>query len=508
MSDNVLESPTWPVNELGEIVLGVGTGTSNVTGFLNNNLVPVEAVSNKVAVKMPSNVVLAETNLLTGGIEKLTAGERSVVVADLLRRGSRLLTGKPIIRAPKDTAGVLLSPNVTIAAAVRNGRNCWEVTFPAEATNKSVYFPITSRTYTDKVSAVIEVEDAAEWNGGSWRLALFTDINLTVGMRHVQTVGAGTGWDGFHQIAPLAGEWAAVGGGSFSSTMTYAAFQAVRKSSPTGTTRIWIYEMAEAVKNTLPSIIIGADDGHGTWYTDGLPILEKYGFSSYLAYIHDSALAGGSSMTVTQWQDAIARGHHAVIHGCKAGVNSLRDYFTTYTGYASPYDAMVADITYNRDGMVGNALDSDGRGRHFYVLPQGFHQNTGGAGDNTVMTALAAAGIRTCRMAAVTNGFIVSGGGTGQRMYIPIIGHSYAGGSEATNISAIITSMQNEINAGRSVVLMQHMVSASPTLPEQITPANLELLVSAANDLVQSGAARRGKLTDLADELDTYAVPI
>lgn len=462
-----------------------------------------------VAPEAPGNTFpVSASKTVTGGIEKLTSGEQSVMVADLLRRGSRLISGKPIIRAPKDTSGVLLSPNVTILPVVRNGRNCWEVTFPAEAINKSVYFPITSRTYTNKLSAVIEVENATEWNGGSWRLGLFTDINLTVGMRHVQTVGAGTGWNGFHQLAPLTSEWLAVGAGSFASTMTYCAFQAVRAASPVGTTRIWIYEIVEAAKNTLPSIIIGADDGHGTWYAEGLPILEKYGFSSYLAYIHDSAIAAGSSMSITQWQDAIARGHHAVIHGCKAGKSSLRDYFASYTGYPNPAAAIKADIEYNRDGMVAGGLDPDGRGRKFYVLPQGIHQPAGGAGDNTIINALGSAGVTTCRLAAVNNAIIANGGGSGQRMYVPIIGHSYNSGGEAANISALIATMQNEIGAGRSVIFMQHMVSGAPTLPEQITPANLELIVSAANDLVQSGAARRGKLTDLADELDTYAVPI
>ena len=445
----------------------------------------------------------------SGNVTSLLLGAgKSLALSNMARSGSRRNSGKPILRAPANTTGLLMSSGVTATATTRRNRPCWEVTFPAETSNKSVYFPITSRTYTDKVHATIEVEDASEWNGGSWRLALFTDINLNVGMRYVQTVGAANAWNGVHCISPLATEWAAVGAGSFGSTMTYAAMQFVRKSSPTGTTKVWIYEIAEADKQTLPSITIGADDGHGTWYTDGLPIVEKYGFSSYLAYIHDSALAGGTSMTVAQWQDAVARGHHAVVHGCKSGVASLRDYFSTYTGYGSPQAAMQADIEYNRDGMVGFGLDPDGRGRHFYALPQGNHQPSGGAGDATIMDALAATGMTTARRAAVENGLIVNGGWAGARMYLPIIGHSYAGGSEATNIVNLVTALQNEINAGRSVVFMFHTVRSSPGVAEDISPANLETLVSAANDLVVSGAARRGKLTDLADELSTYQSPV
>lgn len=444
----------------------------------------------------------------SGNVTGLVSSAGEVSFVNSLRRGSRRNSGKPIMRSPANTTGLLLSSNVTAIATTRRNRPCWEVTFPAETSNKSVYFPITSRTYTDKVHAAFEVEDASEWNGGSWRLALFTDINLNVGMRYVQTVGSSNAWNGVHVLSPTETEWAAVGAGSFSSTMTYAAMQFVRKASPTGTTKVWIYEIVEADKQTLPSIIIGADDGHGTWYTDGLPVVEKYGFSSYLSYIHDSALAGGTSMTVAQWQDAVARGHHAVVHGCKTGVSSLRDYFSTYTGYASPQAAMQADIEYNRDGMISNGLDPDGRGRRVYILPQGYHQPSGGAGDATILNALSAAGMTTARRASVENGLIVNGGWAGARMYLPIIGHSYAGGSEATNITNLVTALQNEVNAGRSVIFMFHEVRTSPSTSEQITATNLETLVSAANDLVVSGAARRGKLTDLADELNTYQSPV
>lgn len=34
MVDTVLESPSWPVNELGEIVSKRGIGTTNVVGYI------------------------------------------------------------------------------------------------------------------------------------------------------------------------------------------------------------------------------------------------------------------------------------------------------------------------------------------------------------------------------------------------------------------------------------------------------------------------------------------
>jgi len=472
----------------------------------------VQEVPDPVAARMLRNPVFVEVKTevvrVDQGTGVLVTGPSGMDNTVNLRRGSVLRGGQPLIRLPDSVAGVTASSGVTVQAVTRRGKRCWEVSYPADSSNKSVYFPIPARVYDGKLHVTFEVEDASEWNGGNWRLGLFTDANLNAGMRYVQTVGAATGWNGVHVLMPLASEWVAVGAGSWSSTMAYCAFQGVRKSNPTRATRIWIYEIVEGEKNSLPSIVLGADDGHGTWYNQGLPILEKYGFSSYLAFIRDTAQAGASSMNLAQWQDAIARGHHAVVHGCKQGKASLRDYFTDYAGYATPYEAILADIRYNIAGMVENGLDPDGRGRRFYVLPQGNHQPSGSAGDDTIAAALAAAGITTCRRAAVENGIVINGGWAGAKRYLPIIGHSWAGAGEAANIAAIVARMQDEINAGRSVILMFHQLAATPAIPEEITPANLETLVAAANDLVRSGAARRGKLTDLADELETYASPV
>ena len=110
-----------------------------------------------------------EVNFVTdadGNVTGLIASDgRGKSIAQLSRGGSVRRNGKPIVRYPTSTSGVLLSSNVTISATTRRGRNCWEVTFPAETANKSVYWPITSRTYSAGVHATFEVENAAEWNG-------------------------------------------------------------------------------------------------------------------------------------------------------------------------------------------------------------------------------------------------------------------------------------------------------------------------------------------------------
>lgn len=50
MVDTVLESPSWPVNELGEIVSKRGIGTTNVVGYIPTGIVPVR-LDNKLIIR-------------------------------------------------------------------------------------------------------------------------------------------------------------------------------------------------------------------------------------------------------------------------------------------------------------------------------------------------------------------------------------------------------------------------------------------------------------------------
>lgn len=438
------------------------------------------------------------------------------------RGPSQLKRGFPILRCPSTLAslpgfgaggGAGAAPTYRIVR--RNNRNALEITFQAHTNPQTVFWTIPGRKYADRLHCVCEVEDAGQWNGGFYGFQLSKDGNFTDNVRYTYNIGRSTGWSGVHCISPTPSEFVGTGTSAtpFTSnqttdTMTYAAFRGTRTAGPTGTTRIWLYEIGESEKQSLPQILLGADDGHMTWYNEGLPILEKYGFSSYLAYIRDGQNGSTRMRDAVEWADAVARGHHPIVHGCKNGVNSLADYFASYTGYKSPYEAILADILYNQAGMVNAGLDPTGRGRRIYALPQGIHQPASSAGNSTIIDAVRAAGIVAARRAVVEGSILMTGGQAGQAMYTPIIGHSYAGGGEAANIAALVTTMQTEIAAGRSVVLLFHEVRAAPTVPEQITAANLETLVAAAAALVQSGAARAGNYYDMVDEMLSYQSPV
>lgn len=437
------------------------------------------------------------------------SGSLSVPLTMSPRKGSMLKRGFPLMRTPNSSSGFTAeSGNITITQTKRNNRNCLELSFAALTGPHSMNFAIPSRAYSPNISMVFEVENAAQWNGGNFRIGLFTDGTFANGVQYQQNIGAGNGFNGIRCVAPMnsaPAEWAAVGTGTFASTMAVCRLRFTRSASPTGITRVWLYEIAEDEAQSLPAIYIGADDGHMTWYNEGLPILEKYGFQSYLAYIADDQDGVTRMRDSVEWADAVInRKHRAVVHGCMSGFSSLRDYLSLPDAFSK----CLNDISYMRDRMVSAKLDPDGKGRRFYVIPQGNIQPSGGAGDDTIVNAIRAAGMVAARRATVENGLLINGGTSGMSMYLPIIGHSYAGGSESTNISNIVARMQAEIAAGRSVILMFHEVRAVPSTAEQITPANLETIVAAAATLVKSGSARMGDIAELVDELSTYSSPV
>ena len=59
MTDQVTETSVYPVNENGEIVVQVGTGSNNIVGFISGNSVAVDKDTNKMVLSLPSNVPTA-----------------------------------------------------------------------------------------------------------------------------------------------------------------------------------------------------------------------------------------------------------------------------------------------------------------------------------------------------------------------------------------------------------------------------------------------------------------
>lgn len=452
--------------------------------------------------------------------------------------GNRYLPGIPVLKQPvaselNTTNGVNVTGAGTGTIVTRNGVRCVEIMITAAGIiNVFKKLPASwqADNYGGHMQMTYELEDVSGLAGGYAQLGIYTDGTFTVGVKSTVNIGSGNGFNGVHVHTPQTtspasepntfSDWAAVSTGTLASVMTYTLAKFNTIAAGIGK-RIWVYSIVGNERRALPSVYIGADDGHGSWYDYGLPMLEKYGLRGYQAFIRDFAETGrstGNSMSIAEWQDMVARGHEAVVHGprrvapagsANAGLNllSLRDYFTAanLSPGQTTYDAALADINWNRDGLGIYGLDPTGRGRNFYVLPQGFHQPSGGYGDPTILSALTTAGIRVCRLAANNlgaTGFTAGPSYARQSMFLPIIGHNNqlaSAANETANISNLIAIMQSEIAKGRSVIFMFHQIilTGTPTVKEQILQSNLELICAAIAALINSGQAQNGSMQSL-----------
>lgn len=87
--------PVWPVNELNEIVVQAGTGTTSVTGYVPVNQVATDDSTNKVVMKLPDldAIVLAEP--ITGFV----SGAGTVGATDTILQAIDKLDGNTNLKA-------------------------------------------------------------------------------------------------------------------------------------------------------------------------------------------------------------------------------------------------------------------------------------------------------------------------------------------------------------------------------------------------------------------------
>lgn len=89
MVDTVQEAGVYPVNANGEIVLQSGTGTTDVVGYINSSQVPTDTSTNKMVVKMPSDIPALSANA-TGIVANSTfvpfrgGNHKAILVGDSL----------------------------------------------------------------------------------------------------------------------------------------------------------------------------------------------------------------------------------------------------------------------------------------------------------------------------------------------------------------------------------------------------------------------------------------
>lgn len=85
----------WPCNELGEVVMEQGTGTTSVTGYLTQNQIPINESTGKFTVKFPDMTADVMDSPLTGFV----SGAGTVGATDTLLAAINKIVGNITLRA-------------------------------------------------------------------------------------------------------------------------------------------------------------------------------------------------------------------------------------------------------------------------------------------------------------------------------------------------------------------------------------------------------------------------
>ena len=295
-------------------------------------------------------------------------------------------------------------------------------------------------------------------------------------------------------------EHTALGSPAIGSTMI--GFQKLRITPVAGrAATVVVRGIAYDVGAARGSISIISDDGARNWYDRGLPILEQYGIPSALAFIGRTYSANPADwMGAAEWNDAISRGHEAIVHGCIAEIDNLSNLPTE--------DAVYADLMASKNAMIAAGLARNGSEK-IYVLPQGvyFHSWTGSSPDLKIRKALQKSGYVAVRhiTSAGDKKFLPWADALNGDIYSwPIIGHSYSTTDEAANIAAIKSLIDVAESTRMAVTLMFHLTTTgTPGSGIYISETNLADLMSYAAAKRNAGTLDILRPTEqLADVLD------
>lgn len=246
---------------------------------------------------------------------------------------------------------------------------------------------------------------------------------------------------------------------------------------------VWVDDSHEK-----PAIVFTFDDGRLTSYNVGLPIAEQYGIR-----VSQGIIAAGvgiaNRVTLENLRDSVSRGHECVVHG-----NPPTGALTGYTTEAE----IRADVAENRDFLLANGLSTN-NSHKVYVYPQGAWRHA--LGDTRIINALTAEGFIAARLNSRRQGTIVTPLSRLNPLAIYTVGHTYNGTDEAGNVAQVILRMQQNAALGRSSVLTFHEVKDTPTLGDEISPANFKAICAAAAELFASGAARPMLLSEMVADV-------
>lgn len=249
---------------------------------------------------------------------------------------------------------------------------------------------------------------------------------------------------------------------------------------------VWLFAFGVGQPRKKGRICVMYDDGYTSSYRLGHPVWKKVGVPQTIAVIATEVGKNSTYMTLDDLKAWNGAGNSCVAHGPDGGAGSLVIKYANQPEW--PTNA-VEDMKRNVKYLVDNNL-AIGNDRFCYVYPQGDFQRF--PNDTSLLDAIYADGsINTARAATIMpisqRPFIYNQDTSTkyQRLAMPRIGHKWAGttATEATNISNLVTMIQECALYGLDFFLVFHQVKPSNTPDNEMGEIDIRVsdMVTLAN---------------------------
>lgn len=277
---------------------------------------------------------------------------------------------------------------------------------------------------------------------------------------------------------------------------------------------LYIYGIGFANQPSAGRICVTCDDGYDSWFQMGQPIANSYNIPVTLAAIATVIDTGSGYASMRQLKSLVNAGGAVIAHGPNI-TNGSGNLISAFP--AGDNSARVADMNISRDFVYENGLAVPGFDL-CYNWPEGAY-NDAGYGDTGLLDAAYAAGYTTGRGTSQLS----SGGpyvnfdaqAKYERFLLPIIGHSWAGSTsaETTNISNIVSAINNVAAHGGDAMLMFHRVQPTSTADGSmssigIRAGDLSTILSTIASAVSGGTLSAVTIPDLAIDAQTTGFDI
>ena len=260
----------------------------------------------------------------------------------------------------------------------------------------------------------------------------------------------------------------------------------------------YVYGVSLSPRRKTGRVFVTVDDGYKSLVRLGLPIFQARGIPITLGVIGkimgDRDNVSNDYLTWRDCKSVIAAGGQCVAHG------PIVDMTSNLISALPTNDERIADMLRAVQYINDNGCTT-ANFEQVYVWPQGVTQSV--SNDLTLLDAALAAGFTVGRSSGVltTTQYEFSMMSKYQRMSLPVLGHGYAGGSEATNITTIATAIGAAGTARTDCILMLHKFVKTGATPDAIGIAqnNLITLADAIAAEITAGRMVAGVLGDLAE---------